>query len=189
MRQHVRTRLVILALGLSAVLPLGACGGDDDASETPTPDTRTSSPAATTATSPPTTATVTPSPEDEILNAYANYWSVYAAALRDRDSSRLAEVMTGPRLDRGLQEVADLAAQGRAIALMIESAPVVLEVRGDQALIADEYQNNSYYIDPETKQPVGATPSAPETLKDTVTMQRVDGVWKVRDGVREESGQ
>ena len=96
--------------------------------------------------------------------------------------------MTGPRLDRGLQEVADLAAQGRAIALMVESNPVVLEVRGDQALIADEYQNNSYYIDPETKQPVGATPSAPETLKDTVTMQRVDGVWKVRDGVREESG-
>lgn len=187
MRQRVRTRLVILAVGLSAMLPLGACGGDDDVSDTPTPDSRTSSTVATTATSVPTT--VTPSPEDEILDAYANYWSVYAAALRDRDSSHLAEVMTGPRLDRGLQEVADLASQGRAIALMVESDPVVLEVRGDQALIADEYQNNSYYIDPETKQPVGATPSAPETLKDTVTMQRVDGVWKVRDGVREESGQ
>ena len=186
MRQNVRTRLVILAVGLSAVLLLGACGGDDDASDTATPDTRTSSPTATTTTSAPTT--VTPSPGDEVLDAYSNYWEVYAAALRDRDSSHLAEVMTGPRLDRGLQEVADLEAQDRAIALMVESNPVVLEVRGDQALIADEYQNNSYYIDPETKQPLGATPSAPETLKDTVTMQRVDGVWKVRDGVREESG-
>lgn len=187
MRLDDRTRLVILAVGLAAVLPLVACGGDDDASDTPTPDARTSSPAATTATSAPTT--VTTSPEDEVLDAYANYWEVYAAALRDRDSSHLAEVMTGPRLDRGLQEVAALEAQGRAIALMVESDPVVLEVRGDQALIADEYQNNSYYIDPETKKPVGETPSAPETLKDTVTMQRVDGVWKVRDGVREESGQ
>ncbi|MEZ4479916.1 MAG: hypothetical protein R3B97_02030 [Dehalococcoidia bacterium] len=187
MTQDLRTRLVILAVGLAAVLPLASCGGDDDASATPTPDARTSSPAATTATSAPTTTT--PSPEREVLDAYANYWSVYAAALRDRDSSRLADVMTGPRLDRGLQEVAGLEAQGRAIALMVESDPVVLEVRGDQALIADEYQNNSYYIDPETKQPVGATPSAPETLKDTVTMQRIDGVWKVRDGVREESGQ
>jgi len=187
MRQHARTRLAILMISLSVMLPLGACGGDDDAPDTATPDTRTSSPAATTITSVPTT--VTPSQEDEVLDAYANYWSVYAAALRDRDSSHLAEVMTGPRLDRGLQEVADLEAQGRAIALMVESDPVVLEVRGDQALIADEYQNNSYYIDPETKQPVGATPSAPETLKDTVTMERVDGVWKVRDGVREESGQ
>ncbi|MCL4230930.1 MAG: hypothetical protein KJ053_05075 [Dehalococcoidia bacterium] len=187
MRLDARTGLVILAVGLAAVLPLVACGGDDDTSDTPTPDARTSSPATTTATSPPTT--VTPSPEDEVLDAYSNYWSVYAAALRDRDSSHLAEVMTGPRLDRGLQEVADLEAQGRAIALMVESDPVVLEVRGDQALIADEYQNNSYYIDPETKQPVGATPSAPETLKDTVTMERIDGVWKVRDGVREESGQ
>jgi len=187
MRRHVGTRLLILAIGLCAVLPLVACGGDDDASDTPTRDSRTSSPVATTATSVPTT--VIPSPEDEVLDAYANYWSVYAAALRDRDASHLAEVMTGPRLDRGLQEVAALEAQGRAIALMVESDPVVLEVRGDQALIADEYQNNSYYIDPETKQPVGATPTAPETLKDTVTMQRVDGVWKVRDGVREESGQ
>lgn len=187
MRQHARTRLVILAVSLSAVLPLVACGGDDDASDTPTPDDRTPSPAATTATAAPTT--VVPSPEDEVLDAYANYWAVYAAALRDRDSSHLAEVMTGPRLDRGLQEVADLEAQGRAIALMVDSDPVVLEVHGDQALIADEYQNNSYYIDPDTKQPVGATPSAPETLKDTVNMQRVDGVWKVRDGVREESGQ
>lgn len=187
MRQRARTRLMILAVGLSAVLPLVACGGDDDASDTPTRDSRTSSPVATTATSVPTT--VIPSPEDEVLDDYANYWSVYAAALRDRDASHLAEVMTGPRLDRGLQEVAALEAQGRAIALMVESDPVVLEVRGDQALIADEYQNNSYYIDPETKQPVGATPTAPETLKDTVTMQRVDGVWKVRDGVREESGQ
>lgn len=187
MSRHVRTRLVIMAVGLSAVLPLVACDGDSDASDTPTPDTRTSSPVASTATSVPTT--VTPSPEDEVLAAYADYWEVYAAALRDRDSSHLAEVMTGPRLDRGLQEVAALEAQGRAIALMVESDPVVLEVRGDQALIADEYQNNSYYIDPETKQPMGATPSAPETLKDTVTMQRIDGVWKVRDGVREESGQ
>lgn len=188
MRQRLRTPLLALAFGLFAVLPLASCGGgDEDGSDTPTPDTRTSSATATTATAAPTT--VTPSPEDEVLEGYANYWSVYAAALRDRDSSHLAEVMTGPRLDRGLQEVAKLQAQGRAIALMVESAPVVLEVRGDQALIADEYQNNSYYIDPETKQPVGATPSAPETLKDTVTMQRVNGVWKVRDGVREESGE
>ena len=187
MRQPVRTRLVILAVSLAAVLALVACGGDDDASATPTSDSRTSSPVASTATSVPTT--VTPSPEDEVLAAYADYWEVYAAALRDRDSSHLAEVMTGPRLDRGLQEVAALEAQGRAIALMVESDPVVLEGRGDQALIEDEYQNNSYYIDPETKQTMGATPSAPETLKDTVTMQRIDGVWKVRDGVREESGQ
>jgi len=148
MRRQVGTRLLILAIGLCAVLPLVACGGDSDASDTPTPDTRTSSPVASTATSVPTT--VTPSPEDEVLAAYADYWEVYAAALRDRDSSHLAEVMTGPRLDRGLQEVAALEAQGRCDCAHGRVRSGGPEVRGDQALIADEYQNNSYYIDPET---------------------------------------
>ncbi len=187
MRRQVGTRLLILAIGLCAVLPLVACGGDSDASDTPTPDTRTSSPVASTATSVPTT--VTPSPEDEVLAAYADYWEVYAAALRDRDSSHLAEVMTGPRLDRGLQEVAALEAQGRAIALMVESDPVVLRCAAIKHTSRTVPEQQLLHRPRGTKQPVGATPTAPETLKDTVTMQRVDGVWKVRDGVREESGQ
>lgn len=185
MRQHVRIRLVILAVGLSAVLPLAACGGDDDASETATPDTRTSSPAATTATSAP--MTVTPSPEDEVLDAYANYWSVYAAALRDRDSSHLAEVMTGPRLDRALTEVETLKTQGQAVQIVVNSRPVIVSIEGDRALVMDEYENQSHLIDPTTKQPLQTTPAPGPTLRDRVTLQRSDSGWKVLETVRQEA--
>ncbi|HMS71559.1 MAG TPA: hypothetical protein PKB03_00860 [Baekduia sp.] len=179
-----------VALGITGSLLVAAlaaaCGGDD---ADPTPTTIATgadpSPTATIAAQP----TSTPDPDAEVLAAYAKYWEVYIEALRNRDDSRLDEVMTGPRLERGLQEIADLHAQGRAVQLVVENSPVLLEIRGDLALISDEYENNSYYIDPVTKQPVGATPVGSETLKDVITLQRVDGVWKVRDGVREEPNQ
>lgn len=163
-----------------------ACGGDDaDPTATTTATVADSSPTPTVAPQP----SATPNPEAEVLAAYAYYWEIYIEALRNRDDSRLDEVMTGPRLERGLQEIADLHARGRAVQLVVENSPVLLEIRGDLALISDEYENNSYYIDPVTKQPVGATPVGSETLKDLITLQRVDGVWRVRDGVREEPNQ
>lgn len=174
-----------IASSLLAVTMAAACG-DDDADPTTTPTATVAANPSPTSTPQPTAA---PDPEAEVLAAYAKYWEVYIEALRNRDDSRLAEVMTGPRLERGLQEIADLHAQGRAVQLVVDSSPIVLEIRGDLALISDQYENNSYYIHPVTKEPVGATPVGSETLKDLITLQRVDGVWKVRDGVREEPNQ
>lgn len=185
MRRHVGTRHLILAIGLCAVLPLVACGGDDDASDTPTPDSRTSSAVASTATS--VTPTVTPSPEDEVLDAYANYWVVYAAALRDRDSSHLADVMTGPRLDRALTEVETLETQGQAVQIVVNSRPVIVSIEGDRALVMDEYENQSHLIDPTSKQPLQPTPAPGPTLRDRVTLQRSDSGWKVLETVRQEA--
>jgi len=176
--------LKALSAGLLLV-SLAACGGGDTE---PTP-TVTATAAAPTSTPTIPQPTATPDPEAEVLAAYAKYWEVYTEALRNRDGSRLDEVMTGPRLERGLQEIADLHAQGRAVQLVVESHPVVLEVRENLALVSDEYENNSYYIDPVTKLPVGATPVGSETLRDQTTLQRVGDVWKVSDGVREEPNQ
>lgn len=173
--------------GSLLVMALAAACGGDEAGPTPaaTATPGNASPTRTVVAGP----TATPDPEAEVLAAYAEYWEIYIEALRNRDDSRLGEVMTGPRLQRGLQEIADLHAQGRAVQLVVDNSPIVLEIRGDLALISDEYENNSYYIDPVTKEPVGATPVGSETLKDLITLERVDGVWKVRDGVREEPSQ
>ncbi len=165
---------------LLAALAAACGGGDTDPTSTAT---AAADPSPTPTSQQPTSA---PDPEAEVLAAYAKYWEVYIEALRNRDDSRLAEVMTGPRLVRGLQEIADLHAQGRAVQLVVDNSPIVLQVRGDLALVSDEYKNNSYYIDPITKQPVGATPVGSETLKDLITLKRIDGIWKVHDGVREE---
>lgn len=176
--------LKALVAGL-LVLAVAACGGDG-AETTPTATATTVLPISTPTLPQPT---ATPDPEAEVLAAYAKHWEVYTEALRNRDDSRLDEVMTGPRLQRGLQEVSDLRAEGRAIQLVVQPNPVVLEISEDFALVSDEYENNSYYIDPVTKQPVGATPVGSETLRDLTTLQRVNGVWKVSDGVREETSQ
>lgn len=175
-----RVRTVVMA-GLLA-LALGACGGGS-AEPTPTATATVSNPSPT-ATAPQPTAT--PDPEAEVLAAYAKYWEIYAQALRDRDDSRLSEVMTGPRLQRGTTEIAGLLAEDRAVEQVVHLNPVVVQITDDQALVLDEYENYSYYIDPATHQPIRPTPSTPQILRDTVTLHRVEGVWKVFDGIRQE---
>ncbi|MCC6176164.1 MAG: hypothetical protein IT305_12735 [Chloroflexi bacterium] len=160
-----------------------ACGGDD-ADPTPTARATVNTP-STTPTVPQPTAT--PDPEAEVLAGYERYWEVYAEALRNRDDSRLDEVMTGPRLERGVAEIAGLVADDRAVEQVVHLNPIVVEIVGERAVIFDEYENYSYYLDPATHRPLRPTPSTPQVLRDTVTMHRIDGVWKVFDGIRQES--
>lgn len=177
----------MVGIGLLVLFASGAaCGGD----ASPKAGTSTTAPVASSPTRPVTPeATATDSVEDQVLRAYATYWDVYADALRNRDPSHLAEVMTGPRLERGQAEIAELQSSGKAIALVIDSHPIVLALHDDEAVVSDRYGNASYYIDPTSKNALETTPATAETLHDTVTLQRVNGIWKVRDGVREEPGQ
>lgn len=179
------------ALAIAAAVATACGGGDEEPANSHTAATlatSTPSPTATPTAVPPTatTTTATATPEEEVLAGYADYWEVYRDALRNRDSSHLEEVMTGARLERAQREVQTLIEQDKAVEIVVNSEPVVLQIIGDQAIVFDEYDNNSYFIDPETKEPVGATPSTPDILRDTVTMQQIDGIWRVRDAVREE---
>ncbi len=167
-------------LVLVALFGAGGCGDDDG------PDTPTATAAAPRPTPTVLQPTATPDPEAEVLAAYAKYWEVYAQALRDRDDSRLSEVMTGPRLERGTAEIAGLIADDRAVEEVVHLNPIVVQIVGNQAVVLDEYENYSYYIDPATHQPLRPTPSTPQILRDTVTMHRIDGMWKVFDGIRQE---
>ena len=176
------TRVISGSLLVAALA--AACGGDDS-DPTPTSTETVADPSAT-----PTVVlqpTATPDPEAEVLAAYADYWEVYAQALRDRDDSRLEEVMTGPRLDRAIAEIQDLRSQDYAVALVVNSRPVVVAIDGDEAMLMDAYENQSHRIDPETKIPVQPTPAPGPTLRDRVTLQLVAGTWKVVETVRQVS--
>ena len=176
------TKAVTASLLLAAIA--AACGGDDaDPTPTPTATAADTSARPTVAAQP----TVTPHPEAEVLAAYADYWQVYAEALRDRDDSRLDEVMTGPRLERAVAEIQDLRSQDYAVALVVNSRPVVVAIDGDEAMLMDAYENQSHRIDPETKIPLQPTPAPGPTLRDRVTLQRVGGTWKVVETVRQVS--
>ncbi|MBE0611895.1 MAG: hypothetical protein IH609_21125, partial [Dehalococcoidia bacterium] len=134
-RQGITGSLLLAALA-------AACGGDD---ADPTPTT-TATAAATSPTPTVPQPTATPDPEAEVLAGYERYWEVYAEALRNRDDSRLDEVMTGPRLERGVTEIAGLVADDRAVEQVVHLNPIVVEIVGDQAVVFDEYENFSYYV-------------------------------------------
>lgn len=111
---------------------------------------------------------------------------MYADAMLRLDGAQLHDVMTGPRLERALDEIETLRANGQAVRIVVESDPFVADISGDEAAIIDEYENSSYLIDPVTKEPV-TDRGEPNTLRDTFTLVREDDVWKVRDSVRQES--
>jgi hypothetical protein len=167
---------LILMLTLAATAVLTACGGDGGAG-TATPSPRPST--AETVSASPTTSV-----EEAVTEGYLQYWHVYSDALYNLDASRLGDVMTGPRLQRAIDEVSGLVQQGRAVKIEVSNQPVVLQVDGDKATVFDEYQNRSGFIDPVTKEPL-SSPGNAEVIRDSVTLTRVDGVWKVLDSVRE----
>jgi hypothetical protein len=178
----IKAPAIFLILSASAMLAivLAACNGGPP-SHQPTP-TEAPSPFLGQATAEPT---ATGSPEQTVKEAYLHYWGVYSEALFNLDSSRLSEVMTGPRLERALQEIERLEKQDRAVKIVVENRPVVVQVEGDQAVVLDEYENRSHFIDPETKEPLSEPPTTGETIRDRVTLTRVGDTWKVLDTVRE----
>lgn len=174
----MKTITSILVLWFLLVGFAVACNGDDDSDGTPTPPSNGTT--ETSSVAPSATASL-----DEVIKAsYLEYWEVYADALYNLDSSRLAEVMTGPRLERAVDEVDGLLLQGRAVEIDVVNTPGVVQVDGSRAVLVDAYKNMSRFIDPQTKEPL-SSPAEPETIRDTVTMDLVDGIWKVYDSVRE----
>jgi hypothetical protein len=116
--------------------------------------------------------------------AYLHYWDVYSQAMLTLDTSHLGEVAAGDRLQQAIAEVQDLKAQGKAAHIEIQHHIGVFDVTSTSASVHDDYTNNSYTIDPVSKQPVGS-PGKSEHLVDTYFLQPIDGVWKVVRGVRE----
>ena len=162
------------------MLPLGACGGDDAASDTPTP---TASPSATATGTAPATAMV--GIEDEVIDAYLTYWDRYAAAVLDLNANLVADLAGPEELARVQGEVEALRAQGVALRVVIEHNPIVVESSNTTAAVYDEMTNNSFYVDPVTKEPPEAEGTG-EMLKDTFFLEKVDGQWTVIRSVRQQ---
>jgi hypothetical protein len=186
----MRRLAITVAVAAFALAAFACDGGDGDGGRVDGQGSPTQATTVTaTATAAPTqtpAATASPSPQDEVITAYLHYWDVYADAVHNLDTSRLEEVMTGPRLERGLNEIQDLRDQGRAVDIVVENDPVVVQIEGDRAVVHDEYENRSYFIDPTTKEPL-SSPEGSQTIRDTVTLTRVDQTWKVLDTLREAS--
>lgn len=179
------TKELFGGFGIAVVFALFAVAcnagdGGETRTESPTPAaTRTATPAAT--------PTATPSIEQEVSEAYLRYWEVYADAVFNLDETRLPEVMTEPQLQRTQQEIESLCQRGRAAKIVVEHDFFIAELDpvGETATIHDEYTNSSYEVDAQTREMVGQ-PAPGTVLTDTYFLVKEGGVWKVRDGIRQQ---
>lgn len=174
-------RFVALQLFLIAVLgamPLACVGKDGDARTPPPSPVVTSSP----------TSTATPrAPQslvDEVLEAYMAYWEAYSLALLNLDPAQAEPVAAGEELERIHEEIGTLRSQGVAARVVVQHNSAVVEVSKGSAVIFDEMVDNSFYVDPVTKEPPIASGSG-EVLRDLFYLERVDGKWIVVRSVRQ----
>jgi hypothetical protein len=131
--------------------------------------------------------TVDPVAQAEVQQAYARYWTQRTLAFRDLDASFLNDVAAGPELDVLTSGIEDLAAQGRAIQTHVIHHVVALPTAPGEAVVTDEYEDFSIYVDFETKAPVDPSnpdPQSGPTIKVRKVLQKFDGVWKVTASVR-----
>jgi len=120
----------------------------------------------------------------EVATAYLRYWTVYGAAMENRDTTRLAEAMAGDRLQQASAEVEELRSQGVAAKIQVKHSFSVTQIANNEATIQDHYVNASYAVDPQTRVPIGE-PGKSQQIVNTYSMTQVNGTWKVTDVVRE----
>jgi hypothetical protein len=167
---------IAVAFALLAV----ACNGGDQGeirSESPTP-------VAMRAAAPTASPTAAPSVEDQVSQAYLRYWDAYAEALLNLDPALAEGVASGQELQRIREEIETLRSQGVALRVVVEHNSVVLEASENSAVVFDEIVNNSFYVDPETKEPPVGSGSG-EILRDTFYFEKIDGRWMVVRSTRQ----
>jgi hypothetical protein len=172
-----------LALWLAVVAIAFGCGGSDPNGEMGSGGPEVAVPSAPAL----ATVTATPTAEQDVLEAYTRYWDAYSLALLNLDASLVEGVATGDELQRIREEVASLKSQGRAARVVVTHKPVVIEASRSEARLLDEMVNNSFFVDPVTKDPPAASGSG-VLLRDTYYFQHVDGRWMVVRSTRIREG-
>lgn len=183
MGSRVKTGLDSFVVGSVLVLLVVACNGGGGSTSTPVTQAPATASAVATGTR---NSTPTPSPslEEQINTAYSRYWEAYGQALLNLDAGLVATVAAGDELQRIKQEIETLRSQGVALRVVIKHNPLIAEASANSATILDEMVNNSFYVNPKTKDPPQASGSG-ERLRDTFYLQKVGDQWQVVRSTRQ----
>jgi len=120
--------------------------------------------------------------EREVEDAYARYWEIRTQAYLTLNPSRLPEVMGGNGLSAEEKMLRDLQYQGRAAKLNYQHRVTLRQVGTDQATVYDEHVNHSVFVDLSTNQEL-PTNTSPEIERVSYELRKINGNWKVVDGV------
>jgi hypothetical protein len=128
----------------------------------------------------------TPPPEldAEISEAYLHYFQVTTDALYALDPTGLDDVAANGELAALEKNIEDNRALGRALDTDVQHSFIVSNVDGDNADVADRYEDSSVYVDATTHEPLPgqvrpASPDVAPVVTVIYHLQRIDGVWKV----------
>jgi len=177
-----RLQSVSLASVALAIVIVTACGGDDEPSVTSTP-TPTATRTASTTNTPAVTPTL--SIEEEVGTAYLAYWDAYAQAVLNLDTGLVEGSAAGEELASIRAEIETLQADGVALRVVVAHDFLVVPTSETAATVVDEVTNNSFYVNPVTKDPPEAEGSG-ELTRYTFFLERAGERWVVTRGLREE---
>ena len=90
--------------------------------------------------------------------------------------------MAGDHLLAAEELIAQLRSEGRAILTDVKHNYVILRASPDEAEIADEYTDDSIYVDITSRQKL--TQPVGDIVKEQYQMDRIDGSWRVVSLVR-----
>jgi hypothetical protein len=124
--------------------------------------------------------------ENQIGEAYLAYWDAYSQALLNLDASAAEGFASGDQLQRIRDEITNLQAQGVAERVVVEHHYAVVQATATSATVSDNIVNNSFFVDPVTKDPPSAAGSG-ERFTDTYQMEKVGDRWLVVNGSRQSS--
>lgn len=126
--------------------------------------------------------------EQEIEQAYLRFNYVLAEAELNLNTSQLPDVLAEPALGRYIRLIEEWQSEGRALKVEIEHNYRVGAHSSTEATVVDRYTNRSYWVDPQTKQPLNPDQLGSEQVSmSAYTMRKIDGTWKVIDVERIEN--
>lgn len=132
--------------------------------------------------SPKPSETPTPVATDErvkVEQAYLLFWDAWAKANESLNPTVLDKVMTGEALEQARALVEEGRAKNAPIRIRVEHNYHIAITHESLATVEDSFLDRSVDLDPKTRQPVG--PEVNETVRNSYTLKKVEGIWKVAE--------
>jgi hypothetical protein len=125
----------------------------------------------------------------EVEQAFQRYLQVYSDAVWNLDASHLQDVLDGQALILVTDEVNQLKSSGRPVKIIEDDRQTaVVRAFNTTATLVDEYTSRSVYADPKTRLLLPRD-NPPLRVRQSYEFRKMDGVWKIVDGTREELGE
>lgn len=115
----------------------------------------------------------------QVERAYLGFWKAWGTANETLDPSVLEEAMTGEALDEARSLIEEARTKNEPVRIRVQHDYRIAIVNDATATVDDTFVDRSVRLDPKTKEPTGT--EANKSLRNSYTLKKVDGKWKVAE--------